>query len=98
MICVGRHTEEVNMSNLKNGLGELIEHLGKLEESARKLQNQNFADLIKGARGRLMQASEHPDIDLVEAKMHGDEDRPAEDYKDRPAEDHKDRPAAFPGA
>jgi hypothetical protein len=51
--------------DLRKALSHNIEKLGELETAARKLLNQNFADLIAKARGALMQANEHPDLDRV---------------------------------
>lgn len=52
--------------------------LSELEDAARKLSNQNFADLIKGARGRLAQAVQHPDLIAVAEVLHGPRDRDQE--------------------
>lgn len=60
------------MESLKNALDSLMERLAELEVAARKLPNQNFADLIKGAHGRLSQASEHPDIEKVGEQLKAD--------------------------
>lgn len=65
--------------DLKQGLAGLQAHLAELEASARKLPNQNFADLIKAAGGRLAQASEHPDLEAVgeqlRADLHGNQEQ-----------------------
>lgn len=58
--------------DLKAELGHVQERLAELEASARKLPNQNFADLIKSAHGRLAQASEHPDLDTAGAQLETD--------------------------
>lgn len=58
--------------DLKDGLTALHDHLGELETAARKLPNQNFADIIKSARGRLHQASEHPDIEAAGEQFKAD--------------------------
>lgn len=58
----------MNGEHLKTNLVSMQTALGELEASARKLENQNFADLIKHASGRLAQATEHPDLDLVAAQ------------------------------
>lgn len=51
---------------------EMHSHLGELEDAARKLPNQNAADLIKAARGRLAQLAEHPDIEKVGDQLRED--------------------------
>lgn len=53
------------MSDLKSNLENVLEYLKEAETEARKLANQNLADTIALARGRLKQASEHPDLELV---------------------------------
>lgn len=62
------------MDGLKQLLGHLLERLAELEAAARKLSNQNFADLVKGAHGKLTQASEHPDLEAVGEKLKADID------------------------
>lgn len=59
---------------MKQALSHMMERLAELETSARKLPNQNFADLIKSARGRLSQASEHPDLEKVGEQLRSDID------------------------
>lgn len=58
--------------DLKRALADLGEKLAELENAARKLENQNFADIIKSAGGKLAQASEHPDLEAVEKHLRGD--------------------------
>lgn len=60
------------MESLKDALARVDERLAELETTARKLPNHNFADLIKAARGRLNQASQHPDLDQVEEQLKAD--------------------------
>lgn len=60
--------------DLKEQLAHLQERLAELESAARKLPNQNFADLIKSAHGRLAQAADHPDLDAVGAQLETDLD------------------------
>lgn len=55
--------------DLKTGLATLAAQLSKLEDAARELPNQNFADIIKRARAQLIQAGEHPDIDAVAERL-----------------------------
>lgn len=50
----------------------LHSHLGELENAARKLPNQNAADIIKAARGRFAQLAEHPDIEKVGDQLRED--------------------------
>ena len=63
---------------LKMALDAFHHQLGELETAARKLENQNFADIIKSARGRLSQAAEHHDVEAVGEQlrkdMHGDQE------------------------
>lgn len=51
--------------DLKEGLKHLEDQLNELEQSARGLENQNFADIIKSAGNKIRQAQEHPDVDKV---------------------------------
>lgn len=53
---------------MKSVLCEIRDKLAELEDAARKLQNQNLADIIHGARVRAEQASEHPDLERVEGE------------------------------
>jgi len=66
--------DEKIANDVKAGLAHVIDRLRELEARARKLDNQNFADLIKGAFGRLMQASEHPDLPEVQERMNSNDD------------------------
>jgi hypothetical protein len=71
-------------------LHQLHASLTHLEEVTRKLANQNFADIVKSARGKVQQLTEHPDLDKV-VELHGDKAEIG----------HHDVPAAnavFPGA
>ena len=61
------------MDDPHKSLHQMRDALGELEASARKLKNQNFADLIAKAKGALHQASEHPDLPRVHAQMEADE-------------------------
>jgi hypothetical protein len=56
------------MSDLKNSLQRVFNELKGLEERARKLQNQNLADIATSARGRIKQLCDHPDLELVDEK------------------------------
>jgi hypothetical protein len=56
------------MSDLKNKLQGFFNELKGLEERARKLKNQNLADIATSARGKVQQLSEHPDLALVDEK------------------------------
>lgn len=51
--------------DLRNDLQPVIGKLEELEARARKLQNQNLADVIAGAHGKIKQFCEHPDAHLV---------------------------------
>lgn len=68
--------------DLKAALEHFKGNLVELEASARKLPNANFADIIKSAHGKLSQASEHPDIDLVAKQIELDHDRGTENGVD----------------
>ena len=50
---------------MKNAILEMRDKLAGLETEARKLQNQNFADIVASAKGKLHQLTEHPDLDLI---------------------------------
>lgn len=54
------------MSDLKNELEQLFDKLKGLEERARKLKNQNLADIATSARAKVQQLSEHADLALVD--------------------------------
>jgi hypothetical protein len=64
--------EGEHRGNVRAGLEHMRHALTELEAAARKLQNHNFADLIKGAHGRLSQASEHPDLEKVSEQLKGE--------------------------
>lgn len=66
--------------DLKYGLRHIADRLAELETAARKLENQNFADIVKSAKGRTEQLLDHPDLSLVHAEM---------------AKEHDDRQAPF---
>lgn len=54
------------MSDLRNGIHDLLNELKGMEERARGLKNQNLADIIASARGKIKQLSDHPDLELLE--------------------------------
>lgn len=56
------------MSELKSNLEHVRSELKALEERARKLKNQNLADVAASAHGKVLQLSEHPDLELVDEK------------------------------
>lgn len=56
------------MSDLKNNLQNVLNGLRGLEERARGLKNQNFADIAASAHGKVRQLSEHPDLELVDER------------------------------
>lgn len=60
------------MSDLRNRLADIAQHLEELEASARKLRNQNFADIVASAKGRVKQLSDHPDLELVNKEAGGE--------------------------
>lgn len=53
------------MSNFKEGLRDVQDRLAGLVENAGQLSNQNLADQLRAASGKLSQAAEHPDVDNV---------------------------------
>lgn len=50
---------------IRKGLQNTLDSLKELEARARKLQNQNLADIVTSARGRVQQLTEHADLELV---------------------------------
>src|ERR1700730_8452673 len=56
------------MSDLKNSLQNVMNNLKGLEERARKLKNQNLADVAASAHGKVKQLGDHPDLDLVDER------------------------------
>lgn len=60
---------------LKEELGKMLDALHGLEDGARKLQNQNFADIVRSAAGRVHQLTQHPDLDRVQHEV--DPSKPA---------------------
>lgn len=61
--------------DMKNGLASVQAELAKIEVAARKLQNQNYADIVASARRRVTQMLEHHDLDAVHAEMDGHPDK-----------------------
>lgn len=49
----------------RNALNEVLSKLTELEGEARKLQNQNLADIVGSARIYVDRAAGHPDVDNV---------------------------------
>lgn len=49
--------------NARNSFQELHDHLAEFETSARKLKNQNLADIIKSGMAKISQAIGHPDLE-----------------------------------
>jgi hypothetical protein len=56
------------MSDLRNNLQNVFNELKGLEERARKLKNQNLADVAASAHNRVKQLCDHPDLELVDEK------------------------------
>jgi hypothetical protein len=54
------------MSDLRNGLQKILNELDGLVVRARKLKNQNLADIAASAHGKIKQLSEHPDLELAD--------------------------------
>lgn len=63
---------------LKRALEEVAGRLAELETAARKLQNQNFADITQSAHRRVTQLTEHADVDAVERVL-TESERPVAD-------------------
>lgn len=61
---------------LQNGLRDVSEKLAEIATAAAKLENKNFADIVAGAKGRIQQLADHPDLELVHAEMSGGEPLP----------------------
>lgn len=60
-------------NDLKSGLSNTQARLAELETAARKLQNQNYADIAARAKSCIQQLLDHPDAELVHEKMDGNE-------------------------
>ncbi len=56
------------MSDLKSALQDVVNKLKGLETRARGLKNQNLADIVASAHGRVVQLSDHPDLELVDER------------------------------
>jgi hypothetical protein len=56
------------MSDLKSNLQGILDELKKVEERARKLENQNLADIVSSAHGKIKQLCDHPDLELADEK------------------------------
>lgn len=50
---------------LKSGIADMHGKLADLEAEARKLQNQNLADIVASAKNKLQQLGDHPDLEHV---------------------------------
>lgn len=81
--------------NLKNDLSELLRKLEGVEAQARKLRNQNCADVAKSAAAKIRQLSDHPDLHLVQDEMGGRKDQTL-NPDGSPRANFRDAP--FPGA
>lgn len=58
----------MEIDELKANLQHVVGNLKDLEERARKLDNQNLADIIKSAHSRITQFSDHADLGLITDK------------------------------
>jgi hypothetical protein len=76
---------------LNDYFGKIADSLARLEEKARKLPNHNIADIIKAAHSRVVQASQHPDTDMLAAQIERDE----RDHKEAPARNDGQKPFVF---
>jgi hypothetical protein len=63
-------------NNLRSGLDRMREVLHQKELTARKQRNQNLADIVKSAAGKIHQIMQHPDFDAVQ-DLHTGSARPA---------------------
>jgi hypothetical protein len=52
-------------SSLKDELQHVFDMLKGIEDRARKLKNQNLADIAASAHGKVKQLVDHPDAELV---------------------------------
>lgn len=52
-------------NDLLNGLSDIHGKLSDLESEARKLQNQNLADIAASAKNKVQQLTEHPDLERI---------------------------------
>ncbi len=57
------------MSALKSNLEHVLGELKAVEDRARKLRNQNLADVATSARAKIQQLSEHPDLELARSAI-----------------------------
>lgn len=62
----------MDTAELKTELQRTFDNLKALEERARKLVNQNLADIAASAHGKIKQLIDHPDTELV-ADTHKDQ-------------------------
>lgn len=76
------------MESLKNALNDIMKHLEELEAAARKLVNQNFADIAATAKGRVQQLCEHPDLELAHKELSGEHDEPKSNGEPLPFDPH----------
>lgn len=51
--------------DVRNSFQELHDHLAEFETSARKLKNQNLADIVKSGMAKISQAIDHPDLEAA---------------------------------
>jgi hypothetical protein len=81
----------MQIEDFQGALRAMHGRLVELEASARKLPNQNFADILKSSHGRLSQLVDHPQLAEVHAQFAADLEA-AE--KEREAAREKEREAA----
>lgn len=62
----------MSIKETKDGLAATVQKLEELEAAARKLQNQNLADVAMPAKGRVQQLVNHPDLHLIGAEEKGE--------------------------
>lgn len=67
------------MDDVRKNIANTVAGLEELENRARRLTNQNLADVVKSASGRLRQLADHPDLHMVA-------DKPADDVPATTAE------------
>lgn len=84
------------MDDLKEQLKGFAARLEELESHARKLTNQNFADIVASAKGRVLQLTQHPDVEAVHAQMSGGEGTQQPNFDPTAGAERTDAPPVQP--
>jgi len=82
---------------LRRHLEDMHTALKELESHARKLPNQNFADIVKSAHGKVHQLVHHPDIDVVHKQITGATDHEARAHGSDGSAVHEESAQSVPG-